>query len=107
WARLTGTSGAIEIFDDTLLLRHANGEQRWSFASGLSDGSQHPDWFHAVADQFLAEVSGEAGDSANLTEASICAEVEALARESHRRGGEEMPLSLAASLPSSRRELPV
>jgi predicted dehydrogenase len=106
WARLTGTAGTIEIVDDTLLLRRADSEQRWSFASGLSDGSQHPDWFHSVADQFVAEVSGEAAD-ANLAEASICVEVEALARESHRRGGEELPLSLAASLPSRRRELSV
>jgi predicted dehydrogenase len=106
WAQLVGTAGAIEIVDDTLLLRRADGEQRWSFASGLSDGSQHPDWFHSVADQFLAEVSGET-DGANLAEASICAEMEALARESHRRGGEDLPLSLAASLAPRRRELPV
>jgi predicted dehydrogenase len=106
WARLVGTAGAIEIVDDTLLLRRADGEQRWSFASGLSDGSQHPDWFHSVADQFLAEVSGET-DGANLAEASICAEMEALARESHRRGGEDLPLSLAASLSPRRREPPV
>src|SRR5215475_12897476 len=106
WARLVGTAGAIEIVDDTLVLRRADGEQCWSFASGLSDGSQHPDWFHSVADQFVAEVSGET-DGANLAEASICVEMETLARESHRRGGEDLPLSLAASLPPRRRELPV
>jgi predicted dehydrogenase len=107
WARLVGTAGAIEMVDDTLVLRRGDGEQRWSFASGLSDGSQHSDWFHPVTDQFVAEVSGEATDGANLMEASICVEVEGLARESHRRGGEDLPLSLAASLPSRRRELPV
>src|SRR5262249_56157289 len=107
WGQVVGTGGAIEIADDTLMLRRADGEQRWSFASGLSDGSQHPDWFHSVADQFVAEVSGEATDGGNLAEASICVEVEALARESHRRGGEELPLSLASSPPSRRRELPV
>lgn len=107
WARLDGTDGTIEILDDTLVLRRAAGEQRWSFASGLSDGSQHPDWFHSVADLFVADASGETVDGANLAEASICVEVEALARESNRRGGEELPLSLAASLPSRRRELSV
>jgi len=105
WARLVGTAGAIEIADNVLVLRRGDGEQRWSFPSGLSDGSQHPDWFHSVADQFVAEVSGEATDRANLDEASICVEVEALARESDRRGGEE--LSLAASRSSRRRELSV
>jgi len=107
WAQLTGETGTIEIVDDTLLLRRATGEQRWSFASGLSDGSQHPDWFHSVADQFLGEMSGAASDGANLAEASVCVEVEALARESHRRGGEDLPLSWARSLASRRRELSI
>ena len=107
WARLTGTAGAIEIADDALVLRRPGSEQRWSFASGLSDGSHHPDWFHSVADQFLAEVRGAATDGANLAEASLCVAVESLARESHRRGGEELPLSMAASLPPTRPELSV
>jgi predicted dehydrogenase len=107
WAQLTGEAGTIEIVDDTLLLRAAGGEQRWSFAAGLSDGSQHPDWFHSVADQFLGEVSGAVSDGANLAEASVCVEVEALARESHRRGGEDLPLSWAGALASRRRELSV
>lgn len=98
-ARLTGTAGTIEILDDTLVLRGAGSEQRWSFASGLSDGSQHPDWFHAVADRFVAGVSGEALDGANLAEASLCVAVETLARESHRRGSEELPLPLAVPRP--------
>jgi len=104
WARLTGTAGAIEIADDALVLRRPGSEQRWSFASGLSDGSHHPDWFHSVADQFLAEVRGAATDGANLAEASLCVAVESLARESHRRGGAALPLSMAASLPPTRPE---
>jgi predicted dehydrogenase len=97
WARLTGTEGTIEILDDTLFLRRPEGEQRWSFASGLSDGSQHPDWFHAVANQFVALATGESTDGANLAEALLCVAVEALARESHKRDGQELPLSMAAS----------
>jgi predicted dehydrogenase len=95
WARLTGTDGTIEILDDTLCLHGAQGEQRWAFASGLSDGSQHPDWFHAVADQFIARATGESTDGTNLAEASICVAVLALARESHRRDGQELPLPLS------------
>jgi predicted dehydrogenase len=104
WARLTGTEGTIEILDDTLFLRGMEGEQRWSFASGLSDGSQHPEWFHAVADQFVALATGVSADGANLAEASLCVAVEALARESHRRDGQELPLSMATSLEAGLRE---
>jgi predicted dehydrogenase len=95
WARLAGTGGAIEILDDTLCLRVARDEQRFTFASGLSDGSQHPDWFHAVAEQFVARATGDSVDGANLAEASLCVALLALARESHRQGGRELPLSLA------------
>jgi predicted dehydrogenase len=99
WARLTGTEGAIEILDDTLCVRSAEEEERRrSFASGLSDGSQHPDWFHAVAGQFIAAATGESTDDTNLAEASLCAAVETLARESHRRDGQEMALSMPALL---------
>jgi predicted dehydrogenase len=106
WAELSGTDGVIEIFDDTLCVRGPEGERRWSFASGLSDGSQHPDWFHAVADEFVAEVSGESAGGANLAEASLCVAVEALARESHRRGGQEMALSMPALLERRLTEFP-
>jgi predicted dehydrogenase len=92
WAELSGTTGVIELQDDTLVLRRSGGERRWSFPSGLSDGSQHPEWFHAVAEQFLADVAGRASERANLAEASVCVAVEALARESSRRGGEVLPV---------------
>ena len=93
WAEIAGRDGAIELADDTLILRRGGSERRWSFATGLSDGSQHPDWFHAVAEQFLADIAGGAGPGANLAEASACVAIEALARESDRRGDAELPLS--------------
>ncbi len=107
WAQLTGTAGAIELHNDTLILKRAGTERSWSFASGLSDGSHHPEWFHAVADQFLAEVNGHATESVNLAEASLCVAVETLARESSRRGGEELPVSLLPSASPTRPELPL
>ena len=97
WARLTGTDGTIEIEDDTLCLHGARGEERWAFTSGLSDGSQHPDWFHAVADQFVARVTDTSTDETNVVEASLCVAVLALARESHRQGGRELPVAVAAA----------
>jgi predicted dehydrogenase len=104
WAQLTGTGGTIEIQDDVLSLRGPEGEQRFTFATGLSDGSQHPDWFHAVAEQFVARATGASSDTTNLVEAALCVAVLALARESDRRGGRELPLPEAAGGRSGLRE---
>ncbi|HYB43989.1 MAG TPA: Gfo/Idh/MocA family oxidoreductase [Candidatus Methylomirabilis sp.] len=98
WARLEGSEGVLDIADDVLMLRREGGERRWSFTSGLSDGSQHPEWFHGVADQFLARVTDRAGDADNLAEATACLAVEALARASSRQGGRELPLGAEAVL---------
>jgi predicted dehydrogenase len=92
WARLTGNDGTIELQDDTVVLTRGASVERWTFESGLSDGSHHPEWFHAVADRFMLEIQERATDSANLAEASLCVLIEALARESGRRGGEELAL---------------
>jgi predicted dehydrogenase len=97
WAQLTGTAGTIELDDGTLRLNRAGSERRWSFASGLSDGSHHPEWFHPVVDQFLDQVTGRASDGGNLAEVSLCVAVETLARESSRQDGAELTLSLPSS----------
>ena len=83
----------VEILGDVLCLRGAEGERRLTFQAGLSDGSQHPDWFHAVADQFVARATGGSSDRTNQVEAALCVAVLALAHESHRRGGQEVPLA--------------
>ena len=51
-----GTEGRIELQGDTLVLTGKDGERRWPGLPPLADGSHHPDWFHAVADEFVAEV---------------------------------------------------
>ena len=91
WAALEGTSGRIELHDDTLVLTRGSAEKRWP-CPPLSNGSHHPDWFGAVAGQFLSEMNGAAPSGANLAEATLCVTVESLARESSRRGGETLPL---------------
>jgi hypothetical protein len=58
----------------------------------MSDGSHHPDWFHGVAAQFLAEATGAAPRGTNLAEASLCAALERAARESSLQGGREVAL---------------
>jgi predicted dehydrogenase len=90
-----GTEGRIELRDDTLVLTSKGGERRWPGLPALSDGSHHPDWFHKVADRFLAAVAEESRAGANLAEAALCCEIEHLARESSRRGGVQLPLDPA------------
>ena len=97
WAALDGTAGRIELHDDTVVLKAGGAERRWPCPPALSDGSQHPDWFGAVAGEFISEVSRGAAASANLAEAARCVAIESLARESSRRGGEALPLPAASS----------
>jgi predicted dehydrogenase len=93
-ARVVGTAGRIDIEGDTVVLRAGGREERQRRPPPLSDGSQHPDWFGPVADEFLGRVLGTspAGDR-NLEEAAVCIAVEAGARESSRRGGAILPLA--------------
>lgn len=105
WAELTGTEGTIQLEDDTLVLKRSGREcleQRWPCPPALSDGSHHPDWFHRVADHFLAAITGSMPRSANLAEASLCAVLETLARESSRRAGQVLSLSMPSlNLPTA------
>jgi predicted dehydrogenase len=96
-AEIAGTSGRIVLEDDVLNLRRGESDARWTIPPPLSQGSAHPDWFDAVADQFVAEMQGGGAPASNLTEATICLAVETAARESSRQGGRLVPL--AAVLP--------
>jgi predicted dehydrogenase len=98
--RVTGTAGRIDIEDDTLVVTADGREDRRPCPPALSDGSQHPDWFTAVADEFLARLEAGAGASSpNLDEAAVCVAIECLARESSRRGGERLALAARRSSP--------
>lgn len=99
-ARVIGTEGRIDIEGDTVVLRAGGREERHRRPPPLSDGSQHPDWFGPVADEFLARVLGgpdgrNVPADRNLEEAAVCIAVEAGARESSRRGGATLPLAAA------------
>jgi len=91
WALIEGESGRIEIHDDVLVLARGSREQRWP-CPPLSGGSHHPDWFSGVADEFVSAMSGSAVSDENLREATLCATVEYLARESSRRDGASLAL---------------
>ncbi|MBZ0167984.1 Oxidoreductase domain protein [Candidatus Methylomirabilis lanthanidiphila] len=91
-AVIEGTLGTIHVDDDTLRLTGAGAEQCWTFEQPLSQGSHHPDWFSRVRDDFLGEISGEAQQGKNLAEASLCAQLLHLAKESHGQGGKALAL---------------
>ena len=99
--RVTGTAGRIEIEGDTLVVTAEGRQERRRFPPPLSDGSQHADWFTAVADEFLArlDTAAERAASPNLDEAAVCVAIECRARESSRRGGERLALTARPSSP--------
>jgi predicted dehydrogenase len=94
WAEVGGTEGTLELHDDTLVLKSSgpDADRSWSCPPPMSDGSHHPDWFDAVASEFLAETTGAAPRGANLAEARLCVALEQAARESSRAGGREIAL---------------
>ncbi len=92
WVELAGTEGTIELLDGTIVLRRGGAEERWPCPPPLSDGSQHPDWFDPIVDQFLAGMHAPASDNGNLAEASCCVALEHAARASNRIGGRAVPV---------------
>jgi predicted dehydrogenase len=101
-AELVGSEGTLSLEDDTLALRRPGPpphEQRWPCPPALSDGSYHPDWFEQVAVNFVDAIHDRVPRTANLAEASLCVALEALARESSRRGRALSLSSLSAIVP--------
>jgi predicted dehydrogenase len=98
WADVEGTRGRLELRDDTLMWRDADGREvgQWRCPPRLSDGSHHPDWFHAVADEFVAEVTSGSPSRRNFAEASLCVALESAARESSRHAGRLVSVAVSA-----------
>ena len=93
---IEGDRGRIEIVGDEVVLTTPAGERRWSCPPSLSEGSHHPDWFAAVADDFVAAARG-LGPS-NMVEAVMCARVMDGAKASSAAGGSWVALDGAAAL---------
>jgi len=95
WAEVGGRAGTLELRDDTLVLKSSGAapDSAWPCPPPMSDGSHHPDWFDAVASEFLAEATGAAPRGVNLAEARLCIAVEHAARESSRQNGREISVS--------------
>ena len=94
-AELIGIDSRIELEGETLVLKQAGREQRWSCPPSLASGSVHPDWFDPVVAEFLGAVTGSLPRDGNLAEASRCLVLESLARESSRQGGRPMAIPAA------------
>ena len=93
-AEIFGTKGALKLDGETLRLLDADGVrsvEEWSVPS-IAEGSQHPDWFVGVIDAFFDEIANAKWRGRNLAEATLCANVMALARESSRQGGVPLPI---------------
>jgi predicted dehydrogenase len=98
WAEVEGTRGRLELRDDTLVRCDLEGRalEQWPCPPRLSDGSHHPDWFHAVADEFVAEIESGATGRGNLAEASLCVALESAARESSLQAGRLVSVAVSA-----------
>ena len=103
---IEGTRGAVRVDGKTLQLTMAGSHEPAivrEFPGSLSEGSHHPDWFAAVAEEFLSEVRGGTARGRSLEEAADCLELITLARESSLRGGEPLALARAATAPHDTR----
>lgn len=87
-----GTEGTLSLVDDRGELVRGGEREALAFATSLSAGSHHPEWFGEVLDEFAAEIADPARRGRNLAEAERCALLTALAYQSGARGG--VPLAV-------------
>ena len=92
---IEGTSGRIQMDDDSLSVFKKNGadesSQTFKFDAPLSKGSHHPDWFGRVIGEFSEELKNPERRGKNLKEAGACLEVIARSKESHLKEGARVP----------------
>ena len=85
---IEGDRGRINVVNDTVIVSSNSSERRWACPPSLSEGSQHPDWFIGVAEDFRIAAMG--GDKGNLGEAVLCARLIGLAQRSAAAGGAQL-----------------
>ena len=85
---IEGEGGHMSAEGDTVTVKSSAGARHFSCPPSLSEGSQHPDWFEGVADDFLAAATGDG--PGNLDEAMMCAELIDLAQRSSAAGGAQL-----------------
>jgi predicted dehydrogenase len=87
---IEGDRGQIRVVDDSVVVGSNTRERCWSCPPSLSEGSHHPDWFDAVAADFVAAATGGGG---NLNEAVLCARLIDAAQRSSAAGGARLTFS--------------
>ena len=98
---LEGTGGLLRLDGGRLTLeKEGAAAEQWDVPP-LTEGSHHPDWFGGVIDEFLGEIADPRKRGRNLSQAAICVQVLALARESSRRAGGPLGLSRVAGVPGA------
>ncbi len=81
---ITGENGTISIDDHTISVNSDHGQQEIPFDQALSQGSHHPEWYAAVIQDFLKELSDPACAGRNLAEAGWCQTMMESCAESNR-----------------------
>ena len=79
--RLVGDKGEVVIDDDALRI----GDETIPFASGLSAGSHHADWFAAMLPDVVASFRSPEKAQVSFDEAALCLSVIRRAYEVARR----------------------
>jgi predicted dehydrogenase len=87
---IEGEFGHISVANDSVVLKTNRGREHWFCSPALSKGSHHQDWFVGVVDDFCAAAT--AGDTGNLEEAMLCAQLIDLAQRSSAAGGARIAL---------------
>lgn len=95
--QIDGELGSVFVEGDGGELRLAASSTPLSFASSLSAGSHHSDWFGAVIDEWVHEIDGPRGRGRNLKEAAQCLTLTALAYASSENDGAWLSLLDAAT----------
>ena len=88
---IEGAQGRISAVGDSVVVASKSNERRFHCPPSLAVGSHHPDWFDAVAADFLA--AARAGGEGNLAEAMLCSSLIDLAQRSSAANGARQALA--------------
>lgn len=82
--RISGSAGELSVQGNVLHLKSAAGDEAFTFAEALSQGSHHPEWFPPVIEGFIQSRTDPG--ARNLTEAALSLKLLDCAKRSHRAG---------------------
>jgi predicted dehydrogenase len=90
---IAGEKGRLSLKGEQVILTTDEGRRQWRCPPPLTEGSHHPDWFAAVADDFIAAIAAAGrGNEGNLAAALLCAQMIETAQASNTAGGEPLAL---------------